>query len=99
MDHEEFAGPPQRPVVGVGIAKVHRQMVLGIRVHLLARDRVEALGRLPVALLDLGSQIAGPVADRIGLEVVVASVVAQLPHFELRLTYCYNTRIEVRGMR
>ena len=50
-----------------------------------ARDRIEALGRLPVALLDLWPQIARPIADRIGLEVVVAPVVALLPDLELGL--------------
>ena len=83
VDHQELAGAPVRAIIGVGVAQVHRQMVLGVRVHLLARDRVEALGRLAVALLDLGAELSRPVANGIGLEVVVAAVVALLPDLEL----------------
>ena len=85
VHHQEFAGAPVRLVVGVRVAEVESQMEAGVRIHLLVADGVEALGRLLVALPLLGAEIARPVADRIGLEVVEAAVVALLPELQLRL--------------
>ena len=54
VHHDGAAGAIERPVVGVGIAEVEGEIILRIGLHLVAGDRVEALGRLLVALLSLG---------------------------------------------
>jgi hypothetical protein len=83
VHHEEFTGAPVRLVINVWIAEVEGQVVAGIRVHLVARDLVETLRRLPVPLSHLWPEITGPDADGVGLDVIEAAVVALFPHLEL----------------
>jgi len=79
MDHEGIAIALPRSVERVGIAEVHGQVILGIRVHLFTLDGVEPLRRLAVTVSHLRPKVPRPVADRIGLEVVVAPIIALLP--------------------
>src|SRR5919108_3248824 len=58
-------------------------MVAGLRVHLVAAHLVEPFRCLPVALSNLRTKFAGPVADRVRLDVIKAAVVALFPHLEL----------------
>ena len=47
-----------RAVVCVRETGVDGQIIVGIRIHQAGRDRIEALGSLTVALLDLGTKLA-----------------------------------------
>ena len=85
MDHDGAARIAVGAIIGVGIAHVERQVIGRVGIHLAGRDRIEALRHLPVALLDLGTQLAGPAAHGIGLEQGILSVRLLLPDFELRL--------------
>ena len=79
--------PPVRSqalVVGVGIADVEGEIIVGIRVHLVGGDGVEALGHLTVALARLGPKLARPAAHRKGLQQGVLPVGLHLPDFEFR---------------
>ena len=69
-------------IVGVGEADVEGEVIEAMRVHLPAAYGVEAFGRLPVALLDLRAQAAGPGADGIGAEMLEPAVL-ELPDLEL----------------
>ena len=62
-----------RLVIGVGIAKVERQVIFRIRVHLPRRNHIEPLRRLPVAFPLLRPQFARPFADGIGAEKRIGS--------------------------
>src|SRR5262245_14729888 len=79
------AGAPERAIERVGIADVERQVVGRVGIHLPGRDRIEALGRLAVALLDLGAEFARPAADWIGLQERVAAALVLLPDLEFGL--------------
>ena len=83
MHHQIGAIASERLVEGVGEADVEREVVARIRVHLARTDRIETLRRLPVTFLDLGAELSGPLADRIGLEQAVAAVAALFPDLEL----------------
>ena len=85
MDHQVLSRPAMGPVVIVRETDVESQMVFAGRVHLAGLDLVEALGRLIVANGFFGAEFAGIIADRIGLEMLVAAVIGRLPHLELRL--------------
>ncbi len=85
MDHQERARAVVRTVIGVRVAQVDGEVVIGIRIHQAWRDRVEALRRLAVALPDLRAEIARPAADRIGLEQRHAAALVFLPDLELGL--------------
>src|SRR5262245_52727414 len=76
------AGAQERPVVSVGKAEVERAPPAAARMKLAPRHRIEALRRLPVALSELGTEHAGPPADRIGREQLEAFALAY-PEFEL----------------
>src|SRR5262249_54170465 len=56
-----------------------------VGIHLPGRDRVETLGRLAIALLNLGAELTRPAADRIGLQQRVAAGLVLLPDLELGL--------------
>ena len=83
VDHEEGAAAAMRAVKGVGETEIEREIITRIGIHLAGSDRVEALRRLTVALLDLGAKVARPAADRIGLEQREAAGVVLLPDFQL----------------
>ena len=85
MHHELRAGAAVGAVKCIRIAEIERQIVLRVRIHLAGGDVVETLRRLPVAFLDLGSELAGPAADRIGLRERVAALAVLLPDFQLGL--------------
>lgn len=85
VDHQEAAAAAVRAVEGVGIAEVDRQMIVRVRVHLRGRDRVKTLRRLAVAFVEFRAEIAGPAADRIGLEMLEAAGRVLLPDLEFRL--------------
>ena len=84
MDHQEAAGAPVGAVVGVRKAGVDGEVVAGVRIHQAGGDGVEALRRLPVALLDLRAEFAGPAADREGLEQCEVAVAVFLPDLKFR---------------
>ena len=67
VDHHVTAGAAVGAVERVGITDVDGKIIVGVRIELRRCDRVEALGRLAVALLDLGPQLPRPAADRVGL--------------------------------
>ena len=54
-----------------------------VRVHQAGGDRIEALGRLTIAFIDLRAEIAGPAADRINLEQLETAGGVLLPDLEL----------------
>ena len=83
VDHEKRAGAPVGAIVGVRKAGIDRQIVIGIRVHQAGSDRIEALRRLPVPLLDFGTEVTRPAADRIGLEQREPAGLVFLPDLEL----------------
>ncbi len=83
MNHQIGAGAAVGAVEGVGIADVDREIIMGVRIELRRRDRIEAFRRLAVALLDFRPELARPAADRIGREQRQASAVVLLPDFEL----------------
>ncbi len=82
MHHQLRAGAPQRLVECVGIAGVERKVIRRLRVHLPRRDRIETLRRLAVAFANLGSEVARPAADRIGLQQREAAGAILLPDLE-----------------
>ena len=84
MHHQLGARAVPGAVKGVRIAGVEGEVVIGIRIHLPGRDRIEALGRLAVAFLHLGPEIARPAADRIGLQQREFAVAVLLPDLHLR---------------
>ena len=85
MHHQLRAGAPQRFVERVGVAHVERQIIRRLRIHLRRRDVVEAFRRLAVAFLDLGTEVAGPSADRIGLQQRELAGAVLFPDLELGL--------------
>ena len=84
MHHDERAVPPVRPVEGIGKTEIEGAVPAAVRIELLGRHRIEALGRLPVALSHLRAEPPRPEADRIGGEADEASVLLD-PKLELRL--------------
>ena len=82
MHHQLRAGASQRLVEGVGVAGIERQIEGRLRVHLRRADGIEAFRRLAVAFPDLGSEVARPAADRIGLQQREAAGAILLPDFE-----------------
>ena len=83
MHHQLRTGAAPRPVIGVRIAHVERQVITRVRVHLRRGDRIEAFRSLPVAFLHLRAEIAGPAADRIGFQQCELAVAILLPDFKL----------------
>ena len=86
MHHDVLTGAAIGAIIGVGEADIEGEVIFAARIHLILRYEIESLGRLPVALANLGPEAARIGADRIGLELVEASVVLGLPHFELGLS-------------
>ena len=84
MDHQFGAGVAPGAVIAVGKSGVESEVVIGGRVHLAGRDRIEALRRLAVAFALLGAEIARPAADRIGLEQRVLAVAVLFPNLHFR---------------
>ena len=72
-------------VIGVGIANIEGEVIGRVGIHLAGRDRVEALGHLPVAFLDLGPQLTRPAAHGIGLEQGILTIRLLLPDLEFSL--------------
>ncbi len=85
VDHEKSTGAAVRAIIGIREAHIDREIVAGIRIHQAGGDGVEALRRLAVAFLDLGSEVARPAADRIGLQQRKAAGLVLFPDLELRL--------------
>src|SRR6516164_3116692 len=83
MDHKEPAMAVIGAVICIREAGIDRQIVIGVRIHQAGRDRIEALGRLSVAFIDLRAEIAGPAADRVDLEQLETAGGILLPDFEL----------------
>ena len=83
VDHQEGAAIAVGLVEGVGEADVDGEVVAGIRIHQAGRDRIEALGRLTIAFLDLRAKATRPAADRIDFQQFVARGGVLLPDFEL----------------
>jgi hypothetical protein len=79
------------PVVGliedVGKAGVDRKIVLGVRIHQLYRNRIEALGSLTVALMELRPKSALPPTDGVDLDDLEMTGGVLLPDFKFRLTF------------
>ena len=74
MHQDVGAGPVHGPVEGVGVADVERARPATLAMDLRHAHRIHALGRLPVAFMLLGAELARPLADGIGgkqLEPVV----------------------------
>ena len=84
MHHDEGAVTPFRLVELVGEAEIEGAVPAAVRIELLCRDRVEALGRLAVAFLELGSKPSRPQAYGVGGEAHEAPVLLH-PKLELRL--------------
>src|SRR5215510_3161768 len=82
MDHQERTGTAVRPVVCIREAGIDREILTGIGIHQARRNGVEAFRRLPVAGLDLRSQLTRPAADRISPEQGEAAAVILLPDLE-----------------
>ena len=82
MHHEEGAGAPMRLVVQIGEAETEGAMHDAVRIELLGVDRIEALRRLAIALLQLRPEPPGPEADRIGGEADEAPVLLH-PYLQL----------------
>jgi hypothetical protein len=82
VDHEERAGAAVRTVVRIREAGIDREILARIRIHQAGRDGVEALRRLAVAGLDLGTQLARKAADRIRAKQREAPAVVLLPNLE-----------------
>ena len=72
VHHHEGAGAVVGAVEDVGKAQVERAMQAAVGIERLGVDRVEALRRLAVALLELGTEAARPAADGIGGEALEA---------------------------
>src|SRR5690606_31159588 len=73
MDHQIRSGTAPRPVELVRKPGVEGEIIVRIRVHQPRRDRIEALRRLPVALLELRAQLTRPGADLVLLEELVGA--------------------------
>jgi hypothetical protein len=84
MDHQELAGSPIRLIVGVGESGIDGEVSARIRIHQVGRNGIEALGSLPVTLLKLRPQVAGPAANGVGPQRSKPPSVIDLPDFELR---------------
>src|SRR4029077_8452685 len=63
------------------------EVIAGIRIHLAGGDGIKPLGRLPVAFFFLGAEIAGPTANRIGLQKHELAIAILLPDLHLRLFF------------
>ena len=83
MDHQLRAGMAERAVIGVRIAGIEREIIGRLRVHLRWRDRIETFRGLAVAFANLRSEIAGPAANRVGLQQCEAAGTVLLPDLEL----------------
>src|SRR5262249_10308557 len=68
-----------------GIAGVEGEIIGRLRIHLCWRDGIEAFRRLAVAFAHLRAEIAGPAANRVGLEQLELAGTVLLPDLELGL--------------
>ena len=98
VDHEQAAAAVVRFVEAVREAGVDRKIKAGIGIHQLGGHCVEPLWSLTVALIQLRPKIAGPAADRIGLEDLETASSVLLPDFELRL-FLENAHEDRRMLR
>src|SRR5262245_38371392 len=83
MDHQVRTAASVRPVVCIRETGIDREILAGIGIHQARRNGVEALRRLTVAGLDLGTQLTRPATDRISPEQGEAAAVILLPYLEL----------------
>ncbi len=83
MHHEKGTGAPMGLVECVGKAEIEGAVHDAVWIELLGGDRVEALGRLAVALPELRPEPARPQADGIGGEALEAALLLD-PKLELR---------------
>ena len=90
MDHEKGAVAVVGPVEGIGKAGIDCEVIVGVRIYQAGRDRIEALGGLAVAFVDLRSEIARPAADRIDLEKLEMTAGVLLPDLELLRFFLEN---------
>jgi hypothetical protein len=60
-------------------------MVMRIRIHKPGRDAVEALRRLPVAFLELWTQVARPAAYGVDPQQRETPALIYFPQFQFRL--------------
>ena len=58
-------------------------MIMGIRVHQVWGDGIEALGRLSVAFLDLWPQLARPATDGVGAQERETAAPIYFPDFQV----------------
>ena len=84
VDHQELAGSPICLIVGIGEPGIDGKVVVGIRIHQAGRDRIKALGGLPITLRNLRPQVARPPADGIGPQQREAAGLVDFPDFQLR---------------
>ena len=86
VNEDVRARPQVHLIEGVGVTDVERLRPTCARVEaLLHGDRVEAFGRLLVALLQLRSQRSRPVADRVRGKERIGAVLVAGPDLHLRL--------------
>ena len=83
VNHQKPAVAVVGAIIKVGEAGIDRQIIIGVRIHQAGRDRIEALGSLTIAFVDLGAEIARPAADRIDLEQLEPPRGILLPDLEL----------------
>ena len=85
MHHDIPAGAAVGAVVGVRVADVERQIIMGVGVHLPGRDRIEALRHLHIAFALLRPELPRPAAHGIGLEKRILAARLHFPDLELGL--------------
>ena len=84
VHHQFRAGVTPGAIIGVRETGIEGEIIIGSRIHLSRRDRIEALGRLAVAFLLLRTEIARPAADRVGLQQRVFAVASLFPDLHFR---------------
>ena len=85
MHHQIGAGAPVGAVIGVRVADVEGQMIVGVRVHLARPHRVEPFRSLAVALGVFGAELPRPLADVVFGDDIKTAVGLLLPDLDLAL--------------
>ena len=88
MNHHGRARAAMRAVIGVGIAGVERQIIMGVGVHLRRADRIEPFRRLPIALRRLRPKRSRPAADREAFQKNEAPGCCSASRFRFRILFC-----------
>ena len=89
VNHDQRAGAAVGLVEGIRKPKVERAMPGAIRIERRSIDRVEALRRLQVALLQFGAKPAGPAANGINREAMKHAI-ALHPQFQFEFSFEYS---------